>query len=180
MEWRRGPYLVSDERERLVLEVIHGYLARSYWAAGIPREVVARSLEHSLCFGLYRVDSDRVDSDSDDSDRHVSDKHGQLPDGAPGAQLGFARVVTDRATFAYLCDVFVLEEARGLGLGKFLIECVHAHPDLQGLRRWLLVTRDAQRLYEPLGWRITPEPEKHMEIVRRDIYRREGRREREG
>ena len=151
MDWRRGPYLVSDERERLELEVIHAFLSRSYWAPGIPLAVVARSLEHSLPFGLYRTDGDAAEE--------------RL------RQVGFARVITDRTTFAYLSDVFVLEEERGKGLSKFLLECVHVHPELQGLRRWLLVTRDAQGLYEQFGWRVTPEPHKHMEILRRDIYR---------
>jgi N-acetylglutamate synthase-like GNAT family acetyltransferase len=148
MDWRRASFLVSDDPARLDLEVIHGYLARSYWAKDIPRDLVRRSLEHSLCFGLYRQD------------------------GGSARQIGFARVISDRATFAYLGDVFVLEEERGQGLSKFLMECVHAHPELQGLRRWLLVTKDAHGLYEPFGWRRTPEPEKHMEIVVRDAYRR--------
>lgn len=143
MEWRRGSWLVSDDPARLDLDVVHGYLARSYWAQGIPRELVRRSLEHSLCFGLY----------------------------ADERQVGFARVIGDRATFAYLCDVYVLEEQRGLGLGKFLVACVHAHPELAGLRRWLLVTRDAHGLYERFGWRVTDEPGNHMQIVRRDAYR---------
>jgi GNAT superfamily N-acetyltransferase len=155
MEWRQDPYLVSDERARLDLAVIHGYLTRSYWAPGIPRALVERSLEHSLAFGLYR----RTD--------------------AGERQVGFARVISDRATFAYLSDVFVLEEERGRGLSKFLLECVHAHPELQGLRRWLLVTRDAQGLYERFGWRVTPEPERHMEIVVRDVYQR-ARQDRSG
>ena len=148
MQWQRAPYLVSDERARLDLDLVHGFLTGSYWAPGIPREVVARSLEHSLPFGLYRVD------------------------GARERQVGFARVLTDRATFAYLSDVFVLEEERGRGLGEVLLECVHAHHELQGLRRWLLVTRDAQDFYRRLGWRVVPEPEKHMEILRRDVYLR--------
>jgi GNAT superfamily N-acetyltransferase len=142
MEWRRGSWLVSDDPARLDLDVVHGYLARSYWAQGIPRELVRRSLEHSLCFGLY----------------------------ADERQVGFARVIGDRATFAYLCDVFVLEEERGQGLGRFLVECVQAHPELQGLRRWLLVTRDAHRLYQRLGWRLAAQPGQIMEIVRRDPY----------
>jgi GNAT superfamily N-acetyltransferase len=147
VHWTRAPYLVSDERARLDLGVVHAFLTRSYWAPDIPREVVARSIENSLPFGLFRLD------------------------GAREHQVGFARVITDRATFAYLSDVFVLDAERGKGLGKFLLECVHAHPELQELRRWLLVTRDAHGLYEKLGWRVVPEPEKHMEILRRDIYR---------
>lgn len=147
MEWRRGPHLVSDDPGRLDLDVIHRALSSSYWAEHIPRELVRRSVEGSLCFGLY------------DGER----------------QLGLARVITDRATFAYLCDVFVVAEARGRGLGKFLLECVHAHPDLQGLRRWQLVTRDAHGLYRHFGWQAAAEPERHMEIVRRHAYADGGR-----
>ena len=147
MEWRRGTHVVSDERARLQLDVIHGYLARSYWAAGIPRELVRRSLEHSLPFGLYRAD-----------------------EGGGERQVGFARAISDRPTFAYLADVFVLEAERGRGLARFLVECVHAHPELVGLRRWLLVTRDAHGLYERLGWRALATPERHMEITRPDSY----------
>ena len=118
------------------VEVIHGFLTRSYWAEGIARERVARSLDGSLCFGLF------VD----------------------GRQAGFARVVTDRVTFAYLCDVFVLEEFQGRGLGKQLVGAVRAHPDLAGLRRFLLATRDAHGLYEPFGFACVTEPRKFMEI----------------
>ena len=106
------------------VDAIHAYLARSYWAAGISRERVARSLERSLCFGLF--------------------------DGA--RQIGFARVVTDAATFAYLADVYVLEEYRGRGLGKRLVDAVRAHPDLADLRRFVLWTRDAHGLYEQFGF----------------------------
>jgi GNAT superfamily N-acetyltransferase len=148
MDWRRDPYLVSDDPARLDLDAIHGYLSRSYWAEAIPKELVARSLASSLCFGLYLEAAGRP------------------------RQIGFARVITDRATCAYLSDVYVLEEFRGRGLSKLLLECVHAHPELQGLRRWLLVTRDAQGLYEQFGWRVTPEPHTHMEIVVKDPYRR--------
>jgi len=144
MEWRRPPYLVSDAPERLDGAVIHDSLTRSDWARGVPRETVERSLRHSLCLGLYRLGPER-----------------------PG-QIGLARLITDRTTFAYLCDVFVLEEERGRGLGKFLIECVHAHPELQGLRRWLLVTPNAHGLYARFGWRVPPEPGKFMERVPRD------------
>lgn len=148
MEWHRVPYFVTDERARLDLDALHAYLARSYWARAIPRRVVERSLEHSLGFGLFRANAE--------APRPV--------------QVGFARVISDRVTFAYVCDVYVLEEERGRGLGAFLIECIHAHPELQDLRRWLLVTRDAHALYAPFGWRVTPEPEGHMEIVKPDPY----------
>jgi GNAT superfamily N-acetyltransferase len=124
------------------LDATHAFLRQSYWAANIPRELVARALAGSLCFAV---------------------KHGD-------AQVGFARVVTDRATFAYLADVYVLEEHRGKGLGKGLLAAVHAHPELQGLRRWMLVTRDAHGLYQQAGWTGAQKPERIMEIVRASPY----------
>ena len=141
LEERRDGFTVSTDPERLDLDVIHGYLTRSYWASGIPRETVARSLRHSLCFGLY------------------SDQ----------AQVGFARVVTDLATFAYVADVFVLEGYRGRGLSKWLMECVLEHPDLRGVRRWHLVTRDAHSLYARFGF-AEPAPGRHMERLRSRPY----------
>jgi GNAT superfamily N-acetyltransferase len=141
-EWIRGHFRVSTDRRRLDLDVIHGFLSRSYWAEGIPRDVVERSIGNSLPFGVY------------DEDR----------------QVGFARVVTDRATFAYVADVFVLEEYRGRGLSKWLMECILAHPELQELRRWQLSTRDAHGLYARYGF-TAPEPGNLMEIRRRDLYR---------
>jgi ribosomal protein S18 acetylase RimI-like enzyme len=138
LDERRGELLISTDRRRLQLEIVHGYLTRSYWAKGVSREVVERAIEHSLCFGLY--------------------------DGQ--AQVGFARVVTDRATFAYLSDVFVLESHRGRGLGKWLVEFVLAHPDLQGLRRFVLATWDAHGLYARHGFRPLARPETYMEILR--------------
>ena len=150
-ERRRAAFVVSTDRARLDLDVVHGYLARSYWAAGVPREVVARSIANSLCFGLYEAP----------------------PSGAP-TQVGFARAITDRATYAYLADVFVLESHRGRGLGIWLMECVIAHPDLQGLRRWSLVTRDAHSLYSRFGFVTPPAPERYMEKVDPEVYRRQG------
>ncbi len=147
MDWRRGSYLVSDDRARLDPGAIHAFLARSYWAEGIPRALVERSLENSLCFGLFHLDGGE-------------------------RQVGFARAITDRTTFAYLADVYVLEEHRGRGLAHFLVECVHAHPELQGLRRWLLVTRDAHALYARHGWRPLAEPERLMEKKLENPYRR--------
>jgi GNAT superfamily N-acetyltransferase len=142
-EWIRGHYRVSTGPDRLQLDVIHGYLSRqSYWAAGIPRDVVERLLRGSLCFGLY------------DDDR----------------QIGFSRVVTDRATFAYLADVFVLETHRGQGLGDWMVGCVLAHPDLQGLRRFHLGTRDAHALYARHGFVPLKHPARFMEIHRPDVY----------
>ena len=143
-EWRRGDYLISTDKRLLDLSVIHGFLAESYWAAGIPLEVVVRSIEHSLAFGLY---------------------HGER-------QIGFARVVTDYATFAYLADVFVLEEFRGRGLGEWLIEAVMSHAELQGLRRWMLATRDAHGLYRKSGFEDLKRPASIMEKTRPDIYKK--------
>jgi GNAT superfamily N-acetyltransferase len=141
---RRGDFLISTDVGLLDLGLIHDFLCnRSYWAAGRPLEVVRRSIEGSLCFGLYHQ----------------------------GQQVGFARVVTDRATFGWLADVFVLEDYRGQGLSKWLVGCIVDHPDLRGLRRLLLGTRDAHGLYERFGFRPLPEPERFMEIFRENVYR---------
>jgi GNAT superfamily N-acetyltransferase len=140
---RRGDYLVSTDPALLDLPLIHDFLSnRSYWAAGIPVEVVRRSTENSLCFGLYQGTH----------------------------QIGFARVVTDGATFAYLADVFVIEAHRGQGLSKWLLDCVMRHPHLQGLRRFLLGTRDAHSLYERHGFTPLTDPERFLEIFRPDVY----------
>jgi GNAT superfamily N-acetyltransferase len=143
LEYRRGEFLISTDRARLDLNVIHGFLTHCYWAKGIPQEVVARSIEHSLCFGIY--------------------------DGG-GAQAGFARVVSDYATVAYLGDVFVLEPHRGRGLSKWLMECIMQHPALQNLRRWILLTRDAHGLYSQFGFMPIETPERYMELHRPNIY----------
>ena len=145
MEWRRGDLSISTEPSRIDRRLVHEFLRdRSYWAAGIPREVVDRSIEGALCFGVYEGD----------------------------VQVGFARVVTDRATFAYLADVFVLESHRGRGIATWLMDVVMDHPDLHGLRRWILMTRDAHGLYEKFGFRRLADPSRCMEIVDREIYRR--------
>ena len=143
-EWHRDGFTISTDPARLDLDVIHGFLSTSYWATGIPREVVRRSIEHSLCFGIQEG----------------------------GRQVGFARVITDRATFGYLGDVFVLESHRGRGLSKWLMECVHAHPELQGFRRWVLLTRDAHGLYARHGWKPLASPDRYMERWAPDVYRR--------
>lgn len=142
-EQHRDGFTVSTDPARLDVGAVHAFLTTSYWAEGIPRETVERSLRNSLCFGLYEGDR----------------------------QMGLARVITDGTTFAYLCDVYVLPELRGQGLGTWLMECVMAHPDLQGLRRFSLVTRDAHELYRPLGFQELRSPENHMEIVRPGIYK---------
>jgi GNAT superfamily N-acetyltransferase len=144
MEWTRGAWTISTDSARLDVTVIHGYLSRSYWAAGIPIRTVERSIERSLAFGLY--------------------------EGA--AQIGFARVISDFATFAYLADVFVLESHHGRGLGVWLMEVVRSHPDLQNLRRWMLMTRDAHGLYRKVGFRELDDPVRCMQILDREIYTR--------
>jgi GNAT superfamily N-acetyltransferase len=142
-EYRRGEFLISTNRERLDVNVIHGFLTNCYWAKGIPREVVERSIEHALCFGIYDE---------------------------KGAQVGFARVISDFATVAYVGDVFVLETHRGRGLGKWLMQCITRHPALQGLRRWILTTRDAHGLYAQVGFTPVKAPERFMELHRPNVY----------
>jgi GNAT superfamily N-acetyltransferase len=157
-QFRRGAFLVSTDRALLNLDVIHGFLTTCYWAKGIPREVVARSIEHSLCFGIYDG---------------TGQKSPVLPKtGRSGAreQVGFARVVSDFATVAYLGDVFVLESHRGRGLGKWMMECIMQHPSLQGLRRWILLTRDAHGLYSQFGFTPLKSAERYMELHWPDVY----------
>ncbi|HEX6386774.1 MAG TPA: GNAT family N-acetyltransferase [Anaerolineae bacterium] len=135
-EYRRTGFVVSTDPNRLDVDVIHNFLANeAYWSPGIAREVVARAMEHSLCFGVYDGD---------------------------GRQVGFARVITDFTTFAYLADVFMLRPYRGQGLGKWLVECMLAHPELQGLRKWTLNTQDAHGLYRRFGFQPNPHPENHL------------------
>jgi GNAT superfamily N-acetyltransferase len=129
-----GDYVASSDPSRLDLDVIHGYLRHAYWCEGIPRETVRRAIANSLCVGVYKGSD----------------------------QVGFARAVTDKATFAYVADVFVLEEHRGHGAGKLLITCLTTHPDLQGLRNWTLQTRDAHGLYRQFGFGPSPTPERLM------------------
>lgn len=144
MKWKQDEFTITDRQEDLDIETIHDFLRDSYWAKGIPRSIVKKAVNNSLCFGLY----------------HNS------------KQVGFGRVVTDRATFAYLADVFVVPIYRGRGLGKWLVSCVLAHPELQALRRWLLATLDAHGLYEQNGFSALRKPERFMEINDPDIYQR--------
>lgn len=134
-----GGYEVHTDPARLDLDFLHDYLKTAYWSIGVPRDVLERSIANSLPFGLYAP---------------------------PGDMAGFARVVTDYAVYAYLGDVFVIDEHRGRGLGKFLVSCVLAHPQLQGLRRWALATADAHSLYRQFGFRPPAKPETHMFIER--------------
>ncbi|HTU66541.1 MAG TPA: GNAT family N-acetyltransferase [Steroidobacteraceae bacterium] len=138
-------YEISTDAARLDVDAMHAYLSRSYWSPGIPIETVRRAARNSLCFGVYER--------------------------ATGAQVGLARVVTDHATFAYLCDVYVLEEHRGHGLGKRLMDAVMAHPALTGARRAMLGTRDAHSLYARHGFQAPPDDGVLMQILRPDIYR---------
>ena len=153
VEARLGQFLISTDRARLDLDVIHGFLTNCYWAKGIPREVVRRSIEHSLCFGVY---------DGSGLAREARD--------AAVAQVGFARVISDFATMAYVGDVFVLDTHRGRGLGGWLMESITQHPALQNLRRWILTTRDAHGLYARVGFTPVKSPERFMERHRPDIY----------
>jgi GNAT superfamily N-acetyltransferase len=136
-EWQRGEYLISTDQGRLEVAVVHEYLShQSYWATGRTLETVERSIENSLAFGLYKGER----------------------------QIGFARVITDYATFAWLADVFVLEEFRGAGLGKWLIETIVSYPELQAMRRWVLATKDAHELYRQYGFHELKRPERWMEL----------------
>ncbi|MCA6100360.1 GNAT family N-acetyltransferase [Bradyrhizobium australafricanum] len=146
MPMQRMPadYEISADPHRLDVEVIHTFLAKdSYWARGIPGSTVERAIDNSICFGVYHR----------------------------AAQVGFARIVTDRSTFALLADVFILEAHRGKRLSKWLVRCVVEHEDLQGLRRFLLATSDAHGLYRQFGFEALGNPSRFMEIVRPDIYR---------
>jgi GNAT superfamily N-acetyltransferase len=138
-------YLISTDRERLDLDRIHRFLSEeSYWATGISRTVVERAIQNSLPFGMYDVQR--------------------------GAQIGFARVLSDYATFAYIDDVFLLADYRGTGLGKWLMECILAHPDLQHLRRWLLLTRHSQEFYKSCGFEVFPFADRVMQISHPEVY----------
>jgi GNAT superfamily N-acetyltransferase len=136
-------YSITTDRDRMDVVAIHAFLTRSYWSPGIPRSIVEKAIHNSLCFGLLQG----------------------------SAQVGFARVITDKATFAYLADVYVLEEHRGKGLAKRMMEAVCAHRDLQGLRRFMLATRDAHALYRQFGFSELMNPEYLMAVHRPDVYK---------
>jgi GNAT superfamily N-acetyltransferase len=139
-------YQISTDKTRLDLEMIHGYLSgESYWAKGMPMETMKRSIENSICFGVFIKDQ----------------------------QVGFARVISDCATFAYLADVFILEDHRGNGLSKMLMEYILAYPHLQGLRRWALGTADAHGLYAKFGFTPLAKPERFMEKNNPEVYKKQ-------
>jgi GNAT superfamily N-acetyltransferase len=135
MDYQRGEFTISTDKSRLDIEVIHRFLDTSYWAAGRSAETIRRSIEHSMPFGVYKGDQ----------------------------QVGFARVITDYATFAWIADVFILDAFQGQGLGRWLMEVIIAHPDLQGFRRWVLATKDAHELYRGFGFTELKRPERWME-----------------
>ena len=144
MQINQDDYVISTDKSKLDLSLIHSFLStQAYWSLNIPFAIVKRSVENSLCFGVYQGDR----------------------------QVGFARIITDYATIAYLGDVFILEEHRGKGLSKRLIDEIMNHPDLQGLRRWMLLTSDAHGLYRQYGWTPISNPDRYMEIAKPDIYK---------
>ncbi|GAA4205553.1 GNAT family N-acetyltransferase [Pedobacter jeongneungensis] len=146
MEISENGFIFSDNKELLDITAIHHYLStESYWAKNIPFDTVKRSIENSLCFGIYKGSE----------------------------QVGFARWVTDKATFAWLCDVYIKDSYRGLGLSKKLMSFMIFHPDLQGLRRYQLATLDAHGLYEQFGFSVIENPDRQMGIVITDIYSRD-------
>jgi len=141
INFKKGNYLISADNSLLDIKVIHGYLSTSYWAKNRPLKTTKKAIHNSVCFGLYLNKT----------------------------QIGFARVVTDKATFAYLADVFVLEEYRGKGLSKWMMKVILGYGELKDLRRWFLATKDAHGLYEKFGFHSLKEPEKIMEMFRKDL-----------
>jgi len=145
MEWRKDDYLLSTDKSKIDIKAVHDFLSRSYWAEEIPAETVKKSIENSLCFAIF---------------------HQQI-------LVGFARVISDFATFAYLGDVFILPEHRGKGLSKWLMQIILSHPELQGLRRFTLATRDAHQLYAQFGFTLFDKPERWMQRHDPDVYKKE-------
>ena len=144
---RRDGFLLTTDRSLIDVYVVHGFLTEAYWCKGIPRETVERAIENSLCFSIFERER----------------------------QVGFARVVSDFATYAYLADVFVIEQYRGRGLSSWLMACIVAHPDLQGLRRWTLATRDAHGLYAKYGFTSLEVPDRFMERHNPTVYSNDAR-----
>ncbi|MBB5838075.1 GNAT family N-acetyltransferase [Kribbella italica] len=137
MQWTAGEFVADDDRERIDVDVVHGFLRTTYWSPGISRELVRKAIDGSLCVGVYAAD---------------------------GAQVAFARAVTDRATFAWIADVFVLDAVRGHGLGRFVVSTLLEHPELQGLRRTMLATADAHTLYQSYGFQPLEKPDVFLHI----------------
>lgn len=143
-EEKKENFLISTDKAKLDINAVHNYLTNSYWAEGIPLETVKKSIQNSDCFGVYENDK----------------------------QVGFARVISDNATIGYLGDVFILEPYRGKGLSKWLMECIMKHPELQGFRRWILLTKDAHELYRKYGFKDIERPDRYMELTNPDVYRK--------
>ena len=143
MEWTKDNYSISTDKEKINLDYVHGFLSRSYWAENIPPNVVRRSIEGSLCFAVFQGER----------------------------QIGFARVITDGATFAYLADVSIDEAYRGRGLSKWLMEVITGYPDLQGLRRFMLATRDAHGLYRQFGFQPLNFVDRWMQVHQPNVYK---------
>jgi len=144
-EWIKDGYLVSTDKSKIDVETVHHFLSRSYWAENIPLDVVRKSIENSLCFGMYHEEK----------------------------LVGFARAISDFATFAYLADVFILPEERGKGLSKWLLAIILEHPQLQALRRFTLATRDAHSLYAQFGFSLFDKPERWMQKHDPVVYKRD-------
>jgi N-acetylglutamate synthase-like GNAT family acetyltransferase len=144
MDFTKEGFIISTEKEKLDIDVIHSFLSRTYWAEGISKETIRKSIDGSLCFGVFENNK----------------------------QIGFARMITDKATFAYLADVFIMEAYRGRGLSKWLMEVIMSHPELQGLRRMVLVTRDAHGLYKQFGFVPLINVERWMQKLDNDVYKR--------
>lgn len=149
MQWQQGQYWVSSDKALLDFELIHQFISTSYWAKGMPAETLKVAIDGSLCFGLYGPSDDKPEQRQ---------------------QVGFARFITDGATFSYLADVFIIEAYRGQGLSKWLMQCMLTHPSLQGLRRMMLATRDAHELYRQFGFTAVDNPQILMQKHFPDIY----------
>jgi GNAT superfamily N-acetyltransferase len=143
MDFTKDRFYISTEKEKMDIDLVHSFLTRSYWAEGISKEIVQRSIDGALCFGVFYQKK----------------------------QIGFARMITDKATFAYLADVFIIEEYRGLGLSKWLMEVIMSYPGLQGLRRMMLATRDAHELYKKFGFTPLNNVDRWMHIHNPDVYK---------
>ena len=141
-EQKKDGFLISNDKLKLDLYAIHNFLTNCYWAKGIPFETVVKAVENSDCFGIY--DNDKL--------------------------VGFARIISDRATIGYLGDVFILESHRGKGLSKWLMECIMKYPDFAGFRRWILITRDAHELYKKYGSKPIEKPDRYMEFTNHEVY----------
>jgi GNAT superfamily N-acetyltransferase len=157
MEWQKDEFTLSTDPSRIDIPYVHAFLStKSYWAMGVPIGIVSASIEGSLCFGMYTAGAE--------GSKGV---HGVVE-----RQVGFTRVITDKATFGYLADVFIDEEYRGRGLSKWMMETILGHPELQGFRIWQLSTRDAHGLYEQFGFEVPADPRRIMRKNDPDVYRR--------